>query len=92
MKLQEIEVASHRWEVQHILLPPPTYNNSTTAAVPSQQVNSKAIPVTGYEGSFLNNQLTDSGEVVSLMHWTRFTPQENFWYPFLLKDEYTPGP
>jgi hypothetical protein len=40
---------------------------------------------------FLDNLLTDSGQVVSLMCWQGFTPQENFWYPILLKAEKTPG-
>jgi hypothetical protein len=48
----------------------------------------KAIPVTGYEGPcgydtsrlslFLDSQLTDGGEVVSLMHQPLCTPQNNF--------------
>jgi hypothetical protein len=47
---------------------------------------SKAIPVTGREGPqgcetsrvphFLDNRLTDGGEVVSLMRWPSFTPRE----------------
>jgi hypothetical protein len=51
---------------------------------------SKAIRVTGCETSrlphFVDNRLTDGGEVVSLMH------QEESWYPFLLEAEWTPGP
>jgi hypothetical protein len=44
----------------------------------------KAIPVTGHEGPqgcemsrlphFLDNQLTDSGEIVSPTRWPNFTP------------------
>jgi hypothetical protein len=55
----------------------------------------RALTVTGREGSqgcvtyrgsylFSNNQVTDGGKVVSL------TPQEDFWYSFLLQDESTP--
>jgi hypothetical protein len=39
---------------------------------------------------FLDNRLTDGGEVVSLMRWLPFTPQENSWYSFLLEAESTP--
>jgi hypothetical protein len=39
----------------------------------------KAIPVTGHKGSrlqhFLDNQLTDGGEVVSPTRWPPFTPR-----------------
>jgi hypothetical protein len=59
----------------------------------------KAIPVTGRGGTyscellknarFLDNRLTDGGEVVSL---TRQKPQKDFWYSFLLEAELTPGP
>jgi hypothetical protein len=55
---------------------------------------SKAIPVTGRGGPqscetsrlphFLDNQLADGGEVVSLMRRQPFTPQEDSWYSFLL--------
>jgi hypothetical protein len=54
---------------------------------------SKAIPVTSGGGLwgcemlrlpyFVDNQLTDGGEVVSLMCWLHFTPQEDSWYSFL---------
>jgi hypothetical protein len=50
---------------------------------------SRAIPVTSRGGikgcetsktpNFLDNRLTDSGEVVNLMLRPRFTPQENYW-------------
>jgi hypothetical protein len=33
---------------------------------------------------FLENRLTDGGEVFSLTHRPRFTRQENSWYSFLL--------
>jgi hypothetical protein len=32
---------------------------------------------------FLDNRLTDGGEVVSLTHRLPFTPQEDSWYSFL---------
>jgi hypothetical protein len=38
---------------------------------------------------FLDIQLTDGGEVVSLMHQPPFTPQEDSWYSFLLEAELT---
>jgi hypothetical protein len=51
-----------------------------------KKVKSKAIPVTGHEGPqgcemsrlphFLDSQLTDGGEVFSLMCWPSFTPQK----------------
>jgi hypothetical protein len=41
---------------------------------------------------FLDNWLTDAGEVVSLMRWPPFTSQEYSWYSFLLEAESTPGP
>jgi hypothetical protein len=59
------------------------------------------IPVTGRRGSwdcetsrippFLENRLTDGGEVASLMRRPSFTPQEDSWYSFLLEGETTPG-
>jgi hypothetical protein len=62
----------------------------------------KAIPVSGRGGPqscetsrlphFLDNRLTDGGEVVSLMHRPLFAPQESPWYSFLLEAESTPGP
>jgi hypothetical protein len=62
----------------------------------------KAIPVTGRgdplvcETSrllhFLDNRLTDGGEVVSLTCRPPFTPQEDSWYSFLLEAESTSGP
>jgi hypothetical protein len=61
----------------------------------------KAIPVTGRGGPqscemtrfqhFLDSQLTDGSEVVSLMRRPPFTPQEDSWYSFLLEAESTPG-
>jgi hypothetical protein len=41
---------------------------------------------------FLDNLLTDvGGEVVSLTCRPRFTSDEDSWYSFLLKEEYTKG-
>jgi hypothetical protein len=61
----------------------------------------KAIPVTGRGGAwsceksrlphFLDNRLTDGGEVVSLRRRPPFAPQEDSWYSFLLEAESTPG-
>jgi hypothetical protein len=39
---------------------------------------------------FLDTQLIDGGEVVSLMSQPCFTLQEDSWYSFLLKDESIP--
>jgi hypothetical protein len=60
----------------------------------------KAVPLTGRGGlhrrrgskHFLDNRLTDGGEVISLVRRPPFTPQEDFWYSFLLEAESTPGP
>jgi hypothetical protein len=41
---------------------------------------------------FLDTRHTDGGEVVSLTRWPPFTPQEDFWYSFLLEAEPTPEP
>jgi hypothetical protein len=41
---------------------------------------------------FLDNRLTDGGEVVSLAHRPRYTPQEDPWYSFLLEVDSTLGP
>jgi hypothetical protein len=70
--------------------------------VNTQCKKSKAIPVTGSEGSygyetsrlqhFLDNLLTDCGEGVSLTRRPPFTPQVDSWYSFLLEVESTPGP
>jgi hypothetical protein len=61
----------------------------------------KTIPVTdrggpqSYETSrlpyFLDNRLTDGGEVATFSHRPPFTPQEDSWYSFLLEAESTPG-
>jgi hypothetical protein len=40
---------------------------------------------------FLDNRVTDDGEVVSLTRRPRFTPRKMFWYSFLLESEYTRG-
>jgi hypothetical protein len=62
----------------------------------------KAIPVTGRGGPhdcetsrlphFLDNRLTEGGEVVSLMRRPAFTPQEDSWCSLLLEAESTSGP
>jgi hypothetical protein len=62
----------------------------------------KALPAIGREGPyecersrlphFLDNRLTDDGEVVSLTHLPLFIPQEDSWYSFLLEVESAPGP
>jgi hypothetical protein len=67
-----------------------------------KKVKDKAIPITGRGGPwgcersrlphFLENRLTDGGEVVSLTRLPPFTPQEDSWYSFLLEAESTPGP
>jgi hypothetical protein len=41
---------------------------------------------------FLDNQVTDGGEVVSLTSRPPFTPQEDSWYSLLLEAESTPEP
>jgi hypothetical protein len=41
---------------------------------------------------FLDNWLTDGGEVVRLPLRPPFTPQEDSWYSFLLEAESTSGP
>jgi hypothetical protein len=65
------------------------------------EIEGKAIPVTGRGGPygcetsrspyFLDNRLTDGGEVVSLMRRTSFTPQEDSRYSFLLEAEWPQG-
>jgi hypothetical protein len=62
----------------------------------------KDILVTGRGGSyvcetsrlphFLENRLTDGGDVVSFTRLPPFTPQEDFRYSFLLEAESIPGP
>jgi hypothetical protein len=41
---------------------------------------------------FLENPITDGGEVVGLTRRPPFTTQEDSWYSFLLEAESTPGP
>jgi hypothetical protein len=42
---------------------------------------------------FLDNRLTDGGEVITLTYQpTALYPQEDSWYSFLLEAESTPGP
>jgi hypothetical protein len=65
------------------------------------QEPSSAMPVTGREGQyscetsrfphFLDNRLTDGGEVVRITRRPPFTPQEDSWYSFLSEAESTPG-
>jgi hypothetical protein len=60
------------------------------------------IPVTGRGGPlccetsrlphFLDNLLTDDGEVVSLTRRQPFTLQNDSWYSFLIEGESTPRP
>jgi hypothetical protein len=62
----------------------------------------QAVPVTGHEGPYvcetsrfshlLDSRLRSSGEVVSLTRPPHCTPQEDFWYSFLLEAESTPEP
>jgi hypothetical protein len=62
---------------------------------PLNSKKGKAIPVTVRGGPlgcetaklphFLDNRLTDDGEVVSLTRRPHFTPQEDSWYSFLLR-------
>jgi hypothetical protein len=59
----------------------------------------KGIPVAGHGGPYgcetsklphyLDNRLTDGGEVVSLTCRPPFTPQEDSWYSFLLEAKST---
>jgi hypothetical protein len=41
---------------------------------------------------FLDDRLTNAGEVYSLALRPRFVPQKDSWYSFLLEDEPTTGP
>jgi hypothetical protein len=62
----------------------------------------KAVPVTGRGGlygcetsrlpHFLENRLTDGGEVVSLNAPAALARQEDSWYSFLLEADSTLGP
>jgi hypothetical protein len=59
-----------------------------TSTVLKKKVKSKLIPVTGRGGLLdcemlrisqcLDNRVTDSGKVVSPMHWPRPTPQKHY--------------
>jgi hypothetical protein len=59
-------------------------------------LKSEGIPVRGRETSrlphFLDNRLTDGGEVVSHTLRLPVTPQEDSWDSFLLEAESTAGP
>jgi hypothetical protein len=56
---------------------------------------SKVIPITGFGGvqvcemsripHFLDSEITDGGEVVSLTRQPCFNPRKIFWYSFLLE-------
>jgi hypothetical protein len=60
-----------------------------------QKIKGNAIPLTGHEGAlycetsrlphFLDNRLTDGGEIVCLTLRPPFTSQEDSWYSFLLR-------
>jgi hypothetical protein len=73
-----------------------------TPASLTRNKKGKAILVTGREGPlgcetsriphFLENRLTDGGEVVNPMRRPPFTPQEDSWYSFLLEVESNLGP
>jgi hypothetical protein len=64
------------------------------------KVKGKVIPVTDHGGPqgcemlrvphYLDNRITDGGEVVSLTRRPPFTPQDDSWYSFLLEAESTP--
>jgi hypothetical protein len=41
---------------------------------------------------YLDNRLTDGGEVDSLTSWLAFTHQEDSWYSFLLEAQPNPRP
>jgi hypothetical protein len=60
------------------------------------KVKGNAISVPGCETlrppHFLDNGLTDGGEVVSLTPRPPITSQKDSWYSFLLEAESTPGP
>jgi hypothetical protein len=68
----------------------------------SIQGKDRAIPVRGRGGPqgcetskfphFLDNPITDGGDVGSLTRWPSFTPQEDSWYSYLLEAESTPWP
>jgi hypothetical protein len=57
---------------------------SVLQAVEAHMVETSRLP------HFLDNRLTDGGEVVSLMRRPAFTPQEDSWYSFLLEAGSTP--
>jgi hypothetical protein len=71
--------------------------------IPLVKSKGKAIPVTGRGGPqgsetsrlphFLDNRLTDGGDVVNLTRRpAALYPQEYSWYSFLIETESTPGP
>jgi hypothetical protein len=80
--------------------PPNLLSVDTNSWVPGDR--REAVPITDRAGPwgcetsrlphFLDNRLTDGGEVASLTCQPPFTPQEDSWYSFLLEDESTPGP
>jgi hypothetical protein len=76
--------------------------NESSWYIVKLNVNTKAIPLTGRREPcgcemsklphFLDNRLTDGGEVVSLMLRPNFTPRKIFWYSFVLEIEATSWP
>jgi hypothetical protein len=79
-------------QIQVSFLPPQQVRNLQMFYSKKKRVKVEAY---GCETSklphFLDNRLTDGGEV-SLTRRTPFTPQEDSWYSFLLQAESTSGP
>jgi hypothetical protein len=73
-----------------------TNDNQTADVKPQNTVLFAVTAVRTGETSrlphFLDNWLTDGGEVVSLTRRPHLYPQEDSWYSFLLEAESTPGP
>jgi hypothetical protein len=89
----------NNWQNSKILV---LYAVSIILTLQKRGKNVNAIPVTGHGGpkgwetlripNFVDNQLTDGGEVVSLMHTAAFYPQEESWYSLLFEAKSTSGP